>query len=342
VLAVLTPLLFRPYRRSRIRYPCEKEGQRGLFVVVALATQLLAISCATVHGPDSAARLRQTANLIGEVKAFGKSIAIEPTAALSRTVREGPALSMLWLWMQREGTLALNGPMDIRTAIGYWAESERVKVERIYRVDGYSVYYRQGDEFADSRSVATPGFAEERLARLVKVVLHEDLHGDNNFALPWEIEEAIVTPLGSLAAAEYFRQKADERNLRSALASLADERQASKELNALVARAQLTFAQEKIDGAKEKILAILGEYPAYQKQFERQVRGQHTPTVLEAKLSHDLAYYRYFDSIVTLAESAPSLKMIIEDLKSIPASATHAVVEEHLRSLRSKYAAGNH
>ena len=323
-MAVLTPLALR----------------FGAFL--AVATQILASSCTSVTAPDSAARLRQTAGLIEEVKAFGKSLGIEPTAALTRTVQEGPALSMLWLWMQREGTLALNGPMDIRTAIGYWAESERVKVERIYRVDGYSVYYRQGDEFADSRSVATPGFADERLARLVKVVLHEDLHGDNNFALPWEIEEALVTPLGSLVAAEYFRQKGDERNLRSALASLADERQASKELSALVARAQIILAQEKIDIAKEKVLALLGEYPAYQKQFERQVRGQHTPTVLEAKLSHDLAYYRYFDTIVTLAELAPSLKALIADLRSNPADATHEIVENRLRSLRTKYTAASH
>ncbi len=90
-------------------------------------------------------------------------------------------LSMLWLWMQREGTLALNGPMDIRTAIGYSAETQRVRVEQIYRVDGYSVYYRQGNEFADSRSVATIGFAEEPVVRRVKVVLHEDLHGDAQF-----------------------------------------------------------------------------------------------------------------------------------------------------------------
>ena len=327
-MTVLAPLSFRFWRRTG--------------ALLAVVTQLLVVSCATITAPDSAARLRQTASLIEEVKAFGKSLGIEPTAALTRTVQEGPALSMLWLWMQREGTLALNGPMDIRTAIGYWAESERVKVERIYRVDGYSVYYRQGDEFADSRSVATPGFADERLARLVKVVLHEDLHGDNNFALPWEIEEALVTPLGSLVAAEYFRQKGDERNLRSALASLADERQASKELSALVARAQIILAQEKIDIAKEKVLALLGEYPAYQKQFERQVRGQHTPTVLEAKLSHDLAYYRYFDTIVTLAELAPSLKALIADLRSNPADATHEIVENRLRSLRTKYTAASH
>ncbi len=39
----------------------------------------------------------------------------------------------------------------------------------------------------------------------------------------------------------------------------------------------------------------LPNYPAYPRQFERQTRDQHRATVLEAKLSHDLAYYRYFD-----------------------------------------------
>ena len=314
---------------------------RNLQAAGTIATLLLAGSCAARMSSDAAARLQQTAALIEEVKAFGKSLGIEPTAALSRTVREGPALSMLWLWMQREGTLALSAPMDIRTAIGYSAETQRVKVEQIYRVDGYSVYYRQGNEFADSRSVATIGFADESLARRVKVILHEDLHGDDNFALPWEIEEALVTALGSLAAVEYFRWKGDERNLQNAVTALVEERQAAKELNALVARAQVVFGQASIESAKQQILALVEEYPAYQKQFERQVRGQHAPTVLEAKLSHDLAYYRYFDSIVGLAELAPNLTTLIGNLKALPADATHAAIEEYLRSLRNKYSAAS-
>jgi hypothetical protein len=308
----------------------------------AIATVLLGNSCATTLRLDAAARLQQTAGLIEEVRVFGKSLGIEPTTALSRTAREGTVLSMLWLWMQREGTLALNAPMDIRTAIGYNAETQRVKVEQIYRVDGYSVYYRQGNEFADSRSVATIGFTEEPIVRRVKVILHEDLHGDSNFALPWEIEEGIVTPLGTLAAVAYFRWKGDERNLQNALTSFGEARQASKELNALVGRARIIFGQERIDAAKLKVLALLGEYPAYQKQFERQVRGQHAPTVLEAKLSHDLAYYRYFDSIAGLAELAPNLKTLIGDLKAIPVHASHAAIDEYLRGLVNKYSAASH
>lgn len=290
---------------------------------------------------DAAARLEQTAGLIEEVKSFGKTLGIEPTEALSRTERQGPALAIFWVWMQREGTLAVNTPIDIRLAIGYGAENERLKIEQVYRVDRYSVYYRQGSEFADSRSLATIGFAAEPVVRRVKVILHEDLHGDKNFALPWEIEEGIVTPLGSLAAIEYFRWRGDERNLQNAVSSVDEERRASRELNAFVAQAQTLFAQETIDVAKEKILANLANFPIYQKQFERQVRGQHAPTVLEAKVSHDLAYYRYFDDIAALAEIAPNLQTLIGDLKGIPANATHAGVDELLRNLKIKYSAGS-
>ena len=301
----------------------------------------VASSCASV-ADHNAVRLQQTAALIQEVKNFGRTIGIESTEALSRTAREGPALSMLWLWMQREGTLALNGPLDIRTAVGYSAEKERVKVEQVYRVDGYSVYYRQGSEFADPRSLATAGFADESLGRRVKVILHEDLHGDANFALPWEIEEAIVTPLASLAAIEWFRWKADERNLPSALASLNEERQISRDLIALTDSAQKIFAQEPVEIAKQKILALLGDYAAYQKQFARQVRDQHAATALEAKLSHDLAYYRYFERIAALAESAPALKTLIADLKTIPSNADHAAVDDFLRKLNARYGAALH
>ena len=275
--------------------------------------------------------------MINEVKAFGKTIGIEPTPALSRTTEEGPALSMLWLWLQRAGTLALRAPVDIRLAIGFRTEKERLRIEQVYRVDGYSVYYRQGNEFADSRSVATIGFAAEPVIRRVMVVLHEDLHGDANFSLPWEMEEAIVTPLGSLAALAYFRQKDDEPSWKNALAAVAEERKLSRELNALTAEAELIFATLPVDDAKQQILAEMSRYPTYRRQFERQIQGQHPPTVLEAKLSHDLAYYRFFDRIAELSELAPDLKTLIDDLKKLPSDATPELTEKFLQRLNSRY-----
>jgi hypothetical protein len=302
---------------------------------VGLIAALIFTSCTAIVRPD--ARLRETAGLVEEVKAFGKTLGIEPTPALSRTAQDGTALSMLWIWMQRVGILALYAPLDIRTAIGFNTESERLKIEQVYRVDGYSVYYRQGNEFADSRAVATVGFAEEPIVRRVKVILHEDLHGDVNFALPWEIEEAVVTPLGSLAAIEYFHYKGDERNWKNATTSVSEERKLARELTAVVAEAEKIFAADNVDAAKQKILATLPNFPVYYRQFERQIRGQHAPTVLEAKLSHDLAYYRYFDQIAALAEIAPSLKTLIDDLKALPHDATATTAEQFLRKLASKY-----
>jgi hypothetical protein len=307
--------------------------------VFALCVGLFFSACATVERPaeETANRLEETAHLVEDVKNFGQSIGIKPTRALSRTAGEGPALSMLWLWMQRAGTLALRHPIDVRLAIGFSAEKERLKIEQVYRVDGYSVYYRQGNEFSDARAIATVAFAAEPIVRRVIVILHEDLHGDANFALPWEMEEAIVTPLGSLAAREYFRVRGDDANEKSAVAALSNERKVSRELVALAVEAEKLFAQWPIDEAKQRVLAEMEKFPTYRRQFERQTQGQHGPTVLEAKLSHDLAYYRYFDRIVALAELAPNLKTLIADLRALPAGASHDSVEKFLQDLALRY-----
>jgi hypothetical protein len=310
--------------------------------IVAFAAAAILSACSTLSQPDDRARLRDTASLIADVKAFGKTLGIVPTEALGRTAQEGPTLSMLWLWMQRNGTIALRNPVDIRLAIGFNADKEKPKLEQVYRVDGYSVYYRQGNEFADPRSVATVGFAEEPLVRRVKVILHEDLHGDVNFALPWEIEEAIVTPLGSLASIEYFRQQGDEKNLANAVSTVAEERKVSQSLLGAVAAAEKIFAAERGADAKQKVLDALAKFPDYQRQFEHQTQDQHAATALEAKLSHDLAYYRFFDAIAGLAEIAPDLRSLIEDLKKLPTNATAATTEKFLSDLRSRYRGAMH
>ena len=277
--------------------------------------------------------------LVDEVKAFEKTLGIEPTQILSNSSSRQSSLSMLWVWLQRAGTLALRRPIDIRMAIGFYADKERIPLERIYKVEGYSVYYRQGNEFADERAVTTVGFAAEDAVRRVKVIIHEDLHDDRNFALPWEVEEAVVTPLGSLAAVEFFRLKGDEENLRRARETLVEERTASRELAALAARAEAIFAVEPVEEAKKKILSILSDYPVYERQFKRQTAGQNSATVVEAKLSHDWAYYRYFDIIVELAERSGDLKGLIEQLKGLPPDASVQDGENYLRELAASHRA---
>jgi hypothetical protein len=316
-------------------------GQWHRWQLAKLATLgllALILSSCTLARRDNSARLEENARLVEEVKAFGKTLGIEPTEALSRTTQERPTLSMLWLWMQRVGTLALKVPVDIRMAIGFSTAKEDLELEQVYRVDGYSVYYRQGNEFADSRSVATVGFAGEGTVRRVKVILHEDLHGDQNFNLAWEVEESIVTPLGSLAAVEFFRRKGDQQYLKQALGSLEEERQLARELSVLVAEAEKLFMNATtIEEAKTRILNRIPSYPVYNRQFQRQTAGQHPPTVLEAKLSHDLAYYRYFDQIAALSEKVADLRTLIDDFKKLPHDTSQDGMQAYLQQLKTHY-----
>jgi hypothetical protein len=315
----------------------EQRHQWQLANLVTVGVLVMGVSSCSVAARDNAMRMEENARLVEEVKAFGKTLGIEPTDALSRTAQERPTLSMLWLWMQRAGTLALSVPIDIRMAIGFSTAKEELELEQVYRVDGYSVYYRQGNEFADSRSVSTPGFAGEGTVRRVKVILHEDLHGDKNFDLPWEVEESIVTPLGSLAAVEFFRSKGDQQHLRQALASLEEEREYARELNALVVEAEKVFSTATIEEAKTQILNLIPSYPVYHRQFQRQIAGQHPPTVLEAKLSHDLAYYRYFDQIAALSEKVANLRTLIADLQDLPHDTSQDGMQAYLQRLKTKY-----
>jgi len=317
-------------------------GYAWLAAVVFLLLGLNA--CALVERPGfhGTEELRKTAELIQEVKTFGRTLGIEPTDALSRTTGEGRALSMLWLWLQREGTLASNRAVDIRMAVGLSSIKEQTKIEQVYRVEGYSVYYRQGNEFADPRSSVTPSFAAQGIVRRVNVILHEDLHGDANFDLPWDIEEAVVTPLGSLAAVEYFKHQGDAENLKRAQMALNEGRQISQELRKLAKEAEAIFQDTPVEDAKQKILALLPSYPAYQSMFQRQIVGQHPATVLEAKLSHDLAYFRYFDAVAALAEKQVALKTLIVELKTLPRDATPEITDRFLGTLETKYSGATH
>jgi len=280
--------------------------------------------------------LRDASATIQEIKAFERDLGIEPTQALAQTSQQRTPTSMLWFWLQRAGTLALRTPIDVRLTLGFAKPKEEVALDQVYRVDGYSVYYRQGNEFADPRSVTTEGFARASAVRQVSVVIHEDLHGDANFDLPWEIEESLVTPLGAIAAVEFFKRKSDSANLESARERLYEERQLSRDLAQLAAEAEAIFSNQSVENARVKIVAMIPAYPVYHRYFQRQIHGQQPETALEAKLSHDLAYYRYFDQIVALYETTGDLKARVRDLRKAPRD--DLALASYLRSLETSYA----
>ena len=301
---------------------------------------LLTLCSCTVMRPERDVEeklLRDTLALVREVKEFERTLSIEPTEALIRSSQQKPVTSMLWIWLQKLGTIATRAPIDARIGITFSLPKEQVPLDRIYRAPGYSHYFRQGNQFGDEGSVITLDFAREKIAAKVKVIIHEDLHDDRNFDLPWEHEEALITPIGMLAALQFLQHKADPEGVSDMERAIDEERQLSRELTALVREAEQIFATVPVLEGRKKVSGLLASYPVYSRYYFYQVNDQDADLALEAKLSHDLAYYKYFDRLVALYERMGDLKTILLELKKAARGSNGENPEELLQTLESKY-----
>ena len=101
-------------------------GLGGLLLAFLLLFGLFSCSFTQVKGDDEEKLFRETLLLVQEVKKFGRTLGIEPTEALGQSAREKPAHSMVWLWLQRFGTIALRTPVDIRLGISFSAAKEEL------------------------------------------------------------------------------------------------------------------------------------------------------------------------------------------------------------------------
>jgi hypothetical protein len=291
-----------------------------------------------VHADENDSILAETVALVKEVKEFGKTLGIEPSEALRRTYKKKTPHSIVWLWYQRFGTLALRTPIDIRTQMEFSASKEQAPLNLLYQLPSYSVYFRQGDQFGAPDSVITPDFMKDSRSRKVEVVLHEDLHDDKNFALVWEYEESFVNSLGILAALEFFKFKGDEESAKQIQAYIQDKREVSRQLNDLTQKAVNLFREPPLDHARRKVLCLIfpdkdcssSDYAAYSRYYKNDLEalGDMNPRnltdnkldktlVLEAKISHDFAYYRYFDRVVALYDKVGSFKKLFNEIKQV-------------------------
>lgn len=281
--------------------------------------------------------LQETLLLVKEVKEFGRSLGIEPTNALRQSSNQRPTKSMVWLWLQKNGTIALRTPIDVRIGLSFSAAQEQLPLERLYNIGGYSAYFRQGNQFGDAEAVTTIDFAKTSLYNRVMTILHEDLHGDQNFALTWESEESIITPLSMIAALEFLKQKGEHAHAKEAQAAIEEESRLSKELIELAEKADRLFRTEALVVAKSKLLELVASSGVYGRYYKYQMKNQDENMGLEAKISHDLAYYKYFERIVPLYNKTSDLKMLIQQLKNIPREADMDGVEKYLGDLEKKY-----
>jgi hypothetical protein len=279
----------------------------------------------------------ETLALVKEVKEYGRSLGIEPTAALSQSSNQKPTQSMLWLWLQREGTLAIRTPIDIRVAVRFSAPRERLPIERLYNIGSYSIYFRQGNEFGDGESVTTADFAKRSQFKRVMTVLHEDLHDDRNFALAWENEESSINPLAMVAALGFLEHTRDEAGIKEAESAIRDEAQLSRELRALAYQAEGLFQTERLIDAKRRLLKVIASSSVYGRYYSYQMKDQDENMGMEAKVSHDLAYYRHFERILSLHHAMGDLKTLIGELKSIPRETDTEGLEKYLGDLERRY-----
>jgi hypothetical protein len=319
------------------RQESRKNRRNSLGFILCFLSALSSCTLADMQSESDEKLLQNTVLLAKEVKEFGKTLGIVPTQALNQSTLEKPGHSMLWLWLQKRGTLALRQPIDIRLWLRFAATKEQIPLDYLYNISDYSAYYRQGNQFGDSRSAATLDFARDSLPNKVKVVLHEDLHDARNFDLPWDIEESVVTPLAMLAALEFFEHKKDRASKQALLARMEEERGLSKELNRIVTEAERRLRELPLAEARKQIGESIPSYPTYARWYQHQVRGQDPDVVLEAKISHDLAYYRHYDRIVALYQRRQDVKGLIADLKKINRSVDADGLETFLQDLETKY-----
>jgi len=291
------------------------------------------------HAGDDEKLLRETAELSQKVKEFGKTLGIEPSDALTKTTLEAPHQTWISINAQKRGTLALQESVDIEFWL-YFTESPRKIIQDWYLYNkNYSVYTRLGEQLADKASTITPDFARETLTRKVDVILHEDLHMNTKHLLGTINREAIVTPLATLAALNYFENTGDHANYTQTKTLIQRYRIVSRELNDFVKSVLDIFSHTPKENWYEKISKIAPDYPNYMTEF-RNISDSLDPESpeedrLEAKISHDYLYYKYFDRVVSLYEKCGNLKLLIADLKKSPADAS--TLETYLSELEAKY-----
>ena len=291
------------------------------------------------HAGDDEKLLRETAELSQKVKEFGKTLGIEPSDALTKTTLEAPHQTWISINAQKRGTLALQESVDIEFWL-YFTESPRKIIQDWYLYNkNYSVYTRLGEQLADKASTITPDFARETLTRKVDVILHEDLHMNTKHLLGTINREAIVTPLATLAALNYFENTGDHANYTRTKTLIQRYRAISRELNDFVKNVLDIFLHAPKENWYEKISEIAPDYPNYITEF-RNIGDSLDPESpeedrLEAKISHDYLYYKYFDRVVSLYEKCGDLKWLIADLKKSPTDAS--ALETYLSELEIRY-----
>lgn len=284
-------------------------------------------------------------NLSLEVKEFLKTLDIQPTKALTETSTEQATVSNFYIWCQLYGTIPYRQPLQLCIEVLFKKPKELIPIADIQmylKKDGkpYSIYARHENEFASEQAVITVAFSKSDTTRQVEVVAHEDIHevfSNHNWGI---VNESFTTALGYLVTLEFFKNKGDLDNAQKTEIYIDVLVNRSLELNELAWRLVNLFSNNpSLDNARKQAKKLVGDYPTYKQWYESNQSSKDLDlNINEAQISHDLAYFRYFDKIVTLYKLIGNLKTMVNELKNISANISDPKeVEEYLNLIESRY-----
>lgn len=285
--------------------------------------------------------LKETVELAKNVKEFGETLGIEPSLNLSESVLTQKPASLLAIHIQKRGSIDFES-FD-RSALKFELDKDQMEIVAYYVwSNNYSIFIRQSNEFAGDgqKAVITIGFAKQNLIRKVMTILHEDLHQNihfDNLASISNTAETLVTPLGFVAALEYFKYKMDAENIKEILRLIEYYKQFSLELNALE-----NEIKELSKNLSPIMLCpyiyekeIMAKYPLYSRHLETTIKPYGRCEAEEAAITNDLIYWKYFYRVVSLYSKMENLKILINDFKNAPGDKSS--LEKYLDELDQKY-----
>ena len=298
-------------------------------ILVLLFIALAATNLVSAKEKTDDELLRETVLLSGQVKEYGKTLGIEPTAALSKSAKEQKPVSIIILYTQKRGSLKFTNFKHLILTFHLSSGDMSIKKYSLYHPD-LSIFVRQVDEFSGDESVITLNFAKQSAAAKVATILHEDLHGFINIDVDSYLsktQEILVTPLGFIAALKFFEYKNDPQNIIEISRQITYFRTMSKELNAL--------ENEKITCPEIYEIQLLDKFPVFKARFDSMRKSFSDCIAEEAIITHELRYWKYFDKVFALYEKSNDLKTLIEDMKKAPGKLEE--LEKYMETLDAKY-----
>lgn len=284
-----------------------------------------------------AMRLQETVALSQEVKRFEKTFGIKPSTCLRKSASENPPYCVFRVWIQKRGAIALNAPMDITFSLQFpLTEHDGPIALKDFWYDGgeYSACCHRLDAIAFDDYPITPNFAKKHRVNKVEIIIHEDLHFNDN-TTSQQNEEAFVMPLGFLAALEFFKAKNDARAVRLIQRKINRYRQLSRDVIVFAAKLTQLLKTSRHNAYRRAKNYMPALYKNYVRKLEKMGKRKRYADSLEAEVSVDLLYLKCFDDVITLSEKVCDFKTLLKIIETAPDD--YAAIQRYFKKVAKKY-----